>query len=199
MSASIALASGFLAMCLKKGAKGHILSGMIFYYAMLVCIPLAWIIAISPGHVNPFLFAIGIFSIYFVIAGKRSLKHNKKDINLGFDRFLAGFLLMTGLAMVIVPFVLGQRINWVLLVFGVVAIVFGISDWRLFSNIDKLKKNALKNHIAKMTGAYIAAVTAFFVTVNALPSLLNWFLPGVLGSIFITLWVKKYGHKYGVA
>jgi len=42
-----------------------------------------------------------------------------------------------------------------------------------------------------MTGGYISAVTAFFVVNEILPGLWNWFIPTLIGSIYIAFWMKK--------
>lgn len=46
-----------------------------------------------------------------------------------------------------------------------------------------------------MTGGYISAVTAFFVVNQILINLWNWFLPGVIGGIYITFWIRKLKKK----
>ena len=54
------------------------------------------------------------------------------------------------------------------------------------------KLYGLKNHIGRMTGAYIAAFTAFLVINNTfLPQVLAWSLPGIIGGIFIGRTLRK--------
>ena len=78
----IALISGGAALIARKGKRIHNMSGKVFYITMLSSAALALIIAIMPGHENPFLFCIGLFSSYFIITGYRSLKFRRKDHNL---------------------------------------------------------------------------------------------------------------------
>jgi hypothetical protein len=47
-----------------------------------------------------------------------------------------------------------------------------------------------------MTGAYIAALTAFIVVNNTyFPPILAWSLPGIIGTIFISRTIKKLTPK----
>ena len=57
--------------------------------------------------------------------------------------------------------------------------------------IQRIRKGWLKLHLGKMTGGYIAAVSAFFVVNQILPGISNWFVPSVVGSVFITYWMNK--------
>ena len=50
-----------------------------------------------------------------------------------------------------------------------------------------------------MTGGYIAAVSAFFVVNQILPGIWNWFVPGIIGSGYITYWMIKLNKKKSVA
>ena len=42
-----------------------------------------------------------------------------------------------------------------------------------------------------MTGGYISAVSAFFVVNDILPGLWNWFMPGIVGGIYINYMIRK--------
>ena len=191
----IALAGGTIALLVKKGGSIHRKSGLVFFYTMLISALLALIIALLPGHVSPFLFSIGLFSSYFILSGYSSLRFKKKNFSLRFDRILAIFLLITGSAMIIYAFLLKSNLNIVLLVFGLSGIVFGIRDISSFKDRKTLRKKWLRRHIGNMTGGYIAAFTAFLVVNEVLPGLANWFLPTVLGSVYIGYWIKKVRGK----
>ncbi len=191
----IALAGGTTALLVRKGSNIHRKSGLVFFYSMLISALLALIIAILPGHVSPFLFAIGLFSSYFILSGYSSLRFKKKNFSLRFDRILAIFLIITGMAMIIYAFLLKSSLNIVLLVFGLTGIVFGIRDTKSFKDRKALRKKWLRRHIGNMTGGYIAALTAFLVVNEVLPGLVNWFLPTILGSVYIGYWIKKVRGK----
>jgi len=97
----------------------------------------------------------------------------------------------TGFLVVSYPVLFFEKLDIVLLVFGVIGIVFGIRDLSKLKNSDLLRKGWLKSHLGKRTGGYISAVTAFFVVNEILPSLWNWFVPTLLGSVYIAYWMKK--------
>lgn len=191
----IALLAGGLSLLRKKGSSGHKKAGTLFYYSMLLSALAAFIIAVLPNHESPFLFSIGLFSTYFLISGRRSLYYKQKGFQVQLDRVIAYLILLTGICMVLFPLLLYRSLNIVLLVFGIVAIAFGIRDLRLLKNTSLLRNKWLKLHLGKMTGGYIAAVSAFFVVNQVLPGLWNWFAPGIIGSAYIAYWIRKLSAK----
>lgn len=192
---AMALLFGSLALCVKKGSQWHKRFGGIFYYSMLASALISLVIAILPSHSNPFLFSIGVFTLYLLLSGYRALNFRKKVGSLKKDKAISLTVIGVGAAMVLGPIVLLGVINIVLLVFGLAAVVFGIRDLKMFKNTENLKSQWLKIHLGKMTGAYIASVSAFLVVNDYLPSLLNWFLPTILGSLYITYWMLKIKNK----
>ncbi|MDC3132630.1 DUF2306 domain-containing protein [Flavobacteriaceae bacterium] len=191
----IALLTGGISLMVKKGNNVHKKSGKIFFFSMLFSAISAFIISVLPNHESPFLFSIGLFSSYFLISGLRSLKFKQKEFQIKTDRIIAYLITLTGIAMILYPVLLFSKLNIILTVFGVVGIVFGSRDLKLFKDIKRLKKNWLKLHLGKMTGGYIAAVSAFFVVNQILPGIWNWFIPGIIGSGYITYWMIKINKK----
>lgn len=187
----IALVFGALAIIAKKGKKLHKISGKIFFYSMLTSAITSLIVSNLPNHNNSFLFSIGIFSSYFLITGYRSLYFKKPDCNLKFDKFMAVLIILTGVTMIFYPILFRSKINIVLLVFGLISLAFGIRDINLFRDKQKLKEKWLTLHIGKMLGGYIAAVSAFFVVNQILPGIWNWFVPTIIGTVYITYWINK--------
>ncbi|NNE55429.1 MAG: DUF2306 domain-containing protein, partial [Flavobacteriales bacterium] len=167
----LALAAGVLALSTKKGGKIHKLGGRIFYYAMLGSVILALIIASSPSHFNSFLLAIGLFSLYFVLAGKRALRHRGMEFNLSLDRLLAWFIFIIGFTMILLPMLIQREINVLLTIFGLLAIAFGIRDLRLIRDRSQMIKKRMISHVSKILAGYISAITAFFVVNNILPGI----------------------------
>lgn len=151
----------------------------------------ALVISLLPNHESAFLFSIGVFSSYFLISGIRSLKHKKKEVRIKIDKVIAYLVTTTGFLMVTYPVLFFGKLNIVLLFFILIGIVFGIRDLYKLKNSDLLRKGWLNSHLGKMTGGYISAVTAFFVVNEILPGLWNWFIPTLIGSIYITFWMKK--------
>lgn len=191
----IALASGTASIIAPKGKSLHINCGKLFYYSMLFGLPLALIICILPGHENPFLFSIGVFSIYFVIRGKRTLQYSRKEFSLFFDKIFSALVLLTSVLMLILPPIMLAKLNPVLAAFGLAGIFFTVQDLYRFRNPERLPQLALADHIAKMTGAFVAALTAFLVNISLFPGMINWFLPGILASIIIPYYQRKFTKK----
>ncbi len=191
-SGGIALLAGLISMIARKGKKIHKKSGLIFFYSMTFSGITAMLISILPNHQSPFLFAIGIFSLYFVITGKRALNLKKQNPNLAVDKAISIVMIITGLAMLLLPILLSQT-NIILAVFGTVGIVFSIRDLKLFLNPVGLQNTWLKLHLGKTIGGYISATTAFVVVGNYLPGIYGWFVPGIIGSFIIAYWTRKVG------
>lgn len=191
----IALLSGAIALAVKKGSVPHKKAGKVFYYSMLASALFAFIVSCMPGHESPFLFAIGLFSVYFLLSGYRSLRFKKRGINLKWDRIISIGVLITGLAMVLYPLITKGVFNLVLGTFGIASIYFGIRDFMLYRKPEKVKAEWLNLHVGKMTGGYIAAVSAFFVVNRILPGIWNWFAPSIIGTIYIIYWLRKLNKK----
>ena len=187
----ITLLSGGISLIAKKGHTIHKKFGKIFFYSMLFSAISAFIISVLPNHESSFLFSIGLFSTYFLISGMRSLNYKKKEFYLSIDKIIAYLIILTGISMISYPIFLYRKLNIILTIFGVVGFIFGLRDLILFKDVKRLKKNFLKLYLGKMTGGYIAAVSAFFVVNKVLPGIWNWFVPGILGSGFTTYWIIK--------
>ena len=187
----IALLCGGISLVSKKGSRLHKKAGRVFFFSMLFLAFSALVISLLPNHESAFLFSIGVFSSYFLISGIRSLKHKKKEARIKIDKVIAYLVTTTGFLMVTYPVLFFGKLNIVLLFFRLIGIVFGIRDLYKLKNSDLLRKGWLNSHLGKMTGGYISAVTAFFVVNEILPGLWNWFIPTLIGSIYITFWMKK--------
>jgi uncharacterized membrane protein len=191
----MALLAGGTSLVARKGGATHKKSGKVFYYTMMASAGIALIVSSLPGHESPFLFSIGIFSVYFLLSGYRSLKFKRRDSNLMVDKTIAYVIILTGAAMILLPIVFKGSPNIVMLVFGLAGIVFGIRDLKMLRDTKSLKKKWLRLHLGKMTGGYIAAVSAFFVVNEILPGIWNWFVPSIFGSVYIAYWMSKLKNR----
>lgn len=191
----IALLTGFISMIAKKGNNIHKKFGSIFFYSMMISGITAMIVAFMPNHESPFLFAVGIFSLYFVLTGKRALNFKRKNPNLKPDRWISIIMIITGVLMILLPIILTKSINIILVVFALIGIVFSVRDLILYKNPERLRKAWLKLHLGKMLGGYISATTAFVVVNQFFPSVYGWFIPGIIGGFFITYWIRKVNKQ----
>jgi uncharacterized membrane protein len=191
----IALLTGLVSILAKKGKKIHRKSGLIFFYSMLLSGITAMIISVMPNHESPFLFAVGIFSLYFVLTGKRALNFKRKSPDLKIDKMISSIMIFTGVLMIALPIVLTKSIIIILAVFAIVGILFSIKDFILFKTPERLREAWLKLHLSKMLGGYIAATTAFVVVNQFFPGIYGWFIPGIIGGFFIAYWSRKMNKK----
>jgi len=187
----IALLAGSLAIIFKKGSKQHKRSGKLFFIAMLASASLAVIIALIPSHLSPFLFAIGIFSLYLLLSGYRALKFKQEAHNLFLDQTISASMLLAGLLMILIPIVSQSKINIILTVFGSIGVFSAIRDLMLYQHPQRLKRQWLRLHLGNMLGAFIASLTAFLVVNEFFPPLVGWLGPTVLGSFYIAWWNRK--------
>jgi hypothetical protein len=151
----------------------------------------AIVIASLPNHENPFLIAVAIFSLYFVITGKRALTFKVNKNNIFIDKMIAYSMIIVGLFMILIPIIFLNKINIILTVFAFVGIIFSVKDLTLYQNQQTLKDKWLKLHLGKMLGAYIATTTAFVVVNNVIPNIYGWFVPGIVGGLYIIYWMRK--------
>ena len=188
---TIALISGAIAMLTKKGGLYHKKVGKVFYYSMLWCGISAIIIAVLPNHESGFFIAVGVFSLYFNIAGKRALQFRKPNHNFQIDIWISIIMLFTGVLMILLPVISSGVLHVILAVFGAVGAVFACRDLYVFKHKNLATSKWLALHLSKFIGAYISAATAFIVVNQIIPGVLGWFLPGILGGCVIAYWIKK--------
>lgn len=187
----LALLAGLVSTISNKGKYIHRKSGLIFFYSMILSGIIAMIISVLPNHESPFLFAIAIFSLYFVLTGKRALNFIRTHPVLKIDKLISITMIITGVLMISLPIILTKSINIILFVFAIVGILFSVKDLILFKNPERLRKEWLKLHLGKMLGGYISAVTAFVVVSEFFPSFYGWFIPGIVGGLIIAYWMRK--------
>lgn len=195
----IALLTGFIAIIATKGKPLHKKSGLAFFCAMMLSGIIAMLVAVLPNHENPFLFAVGVFSLYFVLTGKRALNFKTKNLDLRIDQWISRLMIVTGILMILLPVFLTKSLNIVLLIFAIVGIALSVKDLILYKNPKRLRKAWLKLHLGKMLGGYISASTAFVVVNQFFSSIYSWFIPGIVGGFIIVYWIRKVNKKVVVS
>ena len=196
-----ALTVGLVPFVAKKGSKLHNTTGWIFCYAMIFVAGSAFGLAIY--RFNPFLLMVGLLTLYTTVTGYRGLHFRRDPAVVGQRRDWA-LLIVSGVA-------LGLTIWQTLVQFGTANIsvlvligFFAVSllnllrqDWLLFSGRQAMKGKAwIRYHIGRISGAYLATITAFLVNnVHTDPAFIAWMLPTVIGIPAIVYFKRKYPSK----
>lgn len=194
----IGLITGIGSIIVKKGSPIHKKMGKLFSLGMitssLISIPISWL----PNHENLFLFLIGLFTIYLVLAGNRALTFKIKEKANWIDKMISGSMLLFSLIMIIVGIqgVLNNNSMSILyLFFGGFGLFLAIKDFIFYKNLRNPKNAWLIAHIGKMIGALIASITAFIIAGLGIGNIIAWTLPTILGTIYIVYWKRKMKIK----
>jgi uncharacterized membrane protein len=200
-SGSIGLITGTINLLRRKGDALHRKTGTLFTWAMI----LAGISAITLSILRPnyFLTIVGIFTLYMVGTGKRYIQQRRSEVDN--DPAALDWILTIGMAITGVVFIaLGllqligkEMFGIVYVVFGAIGILFVRTDLKNYRGKAMDRNYWLLAHLQRMTGSYIAALTAFLV-VNAdklpafIPGMVYWLLPSAILTPLIIQWSTKY-------
>ncbi len=193
-----ALTIGIVPFIAKKGGKLHNATGKVFYYAMIFVAISAFVLAIY--RFSPFLLMVGILTLYSTVTGYRGLQLKRKRATKGELRDWA-LLAFSGMALVftiwktIAQFGINNTGVLILVgVFGTILMAQLISDIPVFSGRKVMKnKSWIRYHISRISGAYIAALTAFLVNnVHTQPEYLAWLLPTIIGLPLVSVLRRRY-------
>lgn len=200
---SVGLLTGMLNILRKKGDKNHQLIGKVFFISMLSTGTSS--LVLSYLHPNYFLLMVGVFTLYMVISGQRYLllkKKDKADSKL-IEWTITILMLVAGLLFVgigLITLLKSNLFGLVFLSFGGLGLLFVRQDFKNYNNKTTLENFWLLAHLQRMTGSFIAALTAFLV-VNAnnfpylIPSFVYWLLPTLILTPLIIQWSRKYEIK----
>jgi len=185
----IALLAGILAFALKKGKSNHSRAGLIF--AIFMALSGLSAIVLTLLKPNPFLMAIGFFTLYMIGSGWVWIRRTAFQRKIRIARMvgisgiiITGYMVFTAIS--------SQKISIVLLVFAGILLIMSATD--IFRKPKPKDTAAL--HGGRMGGAFIAALTAFLVVNNDfLPPLVAWLGPTVVVSPIIALTIRKYYRR----
>lgn len=192
----LGLVTGVISVWATKGNRTHKKAGMVFSYAMVASALISLFVARMPGHENLFLFLIGVFTLYMVLAGNRAL-NLKSKVKLKpnmMDYLLSGTMLLISAVMIIIGLIgIVQKANnsMLYIFFGGFGVLLTLYDFKTFNTFTKNKSVRLRSHSGRMIGALIAATTAFMVTGLAIGTVLIWILPTIIGTAYILYWSRK--------
>lgn len=196
----LGLITGLISIAVKKGGVSHKKAGKVFSYAMVISALISLVIARIPGHENLFLFLIGIFTIYMVLAGQRALTLRSKTKTTAdwIDKSISGAMLVASVVMISIGIIgyLQKVPNSILYVFfGGFGLFMTLKDFKTFKTFTTKKNAWIRNHIGRMMGAFIASVTAFMVAGLNIGSAMIWMLPTIAGTIYIVYFNRQYPEK----
>lgn len=195
LAGSIGLFTGTVNIVRKKGDMPHKKIGLFFLYAMLINGVAGFFMAIL--HDDHFLLIVAIFSIYLTATGQRLLLWKNPLYKVQkIDWLMSGLMLVAAIGFIIWGGLMifnANNFGIVLLVFGFISIFLVKTDFKYYKRERNFKNFWLLAHIQRMTGAYIAATTAFLVVNNTfLPDIVAWLLPTVILSPLIFKWSNVY-------
>tara|TARA_R100001377_G_scaffold82963_1_gene63858 strand:- start:375 stop:1019 length:645 start_codon:yes stop_codon:yes gene_type:complete len=194
----VGLITGIGSTIVKKGSKIHKQMGKLFSIGMItssvISIPISWM----PNHENLFLFVIGVFTIYLVLAGNRALIFKTKTKANWIDKTISGTMLLFSTFMIAFGIYLVTNSNTMsilFLFFGGFGIMLTVKDFLFYKNNEKPKNAWLIAHLGKMNGALIASITAFIIAGIGINSLIAWISPTLIGTVYIIYWKRKMEIK----
>lgn len=217
----LALAIGLIPMLSKKGSRLHNITGLVYYWSMvIVAVSAVALVIISPitdGRL--FLTCIAVFSFYLCFTGRRSLQQRNHEPVRWYDWGISGLMGATSLAMIAYGlynvsniWLKGQfeAIGILFLAFGIFSGSSARYDFKKYLLPYKAKygnREWFFIHIERMGGSYIATFTAFalvniryiFPDASIAVNIATWIMPGVIGGLFIGRAVRFYLTKFKMA
>ena len=190
----VSLGIAYVLLFIKKGNKRHKKLGMIYVYGMttifVTAIPLSLL-----GEFNAFLFVIAIFSFYLAFSGYRQGR-DRNGAREQIDKVLGVFITATSILFysMAVNLYLIEDSMWITsVIFGSVALVFGINDFRRMKLIERPNFYDRTNlHLNLMLAGTIATTTAFIVTLDPFSTLwMNWVAPTIIGTPIIIYFSRR--------
>jgi len=192
----LSLLSGLLVFLLPKGGRNHKLIEKIYAVIMFVVFLTATYVGIVKE--NLFLLLIGFFSFHLINSGIQVNSFRKERIVKPLNKVFTACYALIFFVILLVSIVLAFKSNWsmaiILAVFGGTGAAQCLKDVRMYFLQKDYCVNALmKDHIGKMSGSYIAAITAFLVNnVHFLPPLVVWLGPTFVDTMMIVRFSKPY-------
>lgn len=195
----ISLVAAPVSMAVAKGGVAHRISGKIFFWSMVYIFVSAAIL--GTYHWKPFLLMVSVLSFYLVYSGYRALY--QKQINLGkgvqwYDWAVAaacGLFMLVFLIWSVDVMLKGGNVI-LLLFFSLGGLYSILTEVNAYIKKPDVKHRWLFNHIGRMVGGFIAAVTAFSTNVlTFMPGLAQWLWPTLIGTPLIIYWIRTYRKK----
>ena len=193
---SLSLFTGGLNMILPKGGKRHRKIGRLFVAGMMLNGGSALFMAqIKP---NPFLFIIGVFTIYLVGTADRYIKLSQKKPLLIDWVYTLGMFVFGSIFIIwgVITLTKSDGMGAVMLVFGSIGLYSVYQDFNNYKGEAARRNYRLLTHIGRMVGGFTATVTAVLV-VNAqyiplyIPAAIYWLAPTLIFTPLSIYWIRQ--------
>ncbi|SDJ99204.1 DUF2306 domain-containing protein [Natronorubrum texcoconense] len=195
----VALLAGLVAVVTVKGGRRHRRAGRIYVASMGIVVGTVLpLLAFEPSSNRIFLTLVAVFSGYFAFTGYRVLARKRPTDEAETVDWTAA-VLVVGACLFLggwgVGFLVGgNSFGTVMIVFGLIGLVVGVSDLLAFRDSDR-REPWLNDHLGRMMGAYIATVTAVsVVNFTAVSPVVSWLWPTAIGVPLIWYWSRKYAN-----
>lgn len=195
----ISLITAPVSMAVAKGGTVHRIAGKIFFWSMFYIVVTALILGTI--HEKIFLLMVSVLSFYLVYSGYRTLY--QKQIHLGKGVMWCDWAVAIVCGLFMLSFlvwsidVMMQGGNVILFLFFSLGGLYSIiTEVKRYIRKPDSKHGWLFNHIGRMVGGFIAAVTAFSTNVlTFMPGLVQWLWPTLIGTPLIIYWIRTYRKK----
>lgn len=199
ISGTITLLSSIIAIGSKladSAHRWHVISGRLFFIGMTGIFITG--LSMSSIRFNPPMLFIAIFSFYFAWMGRR-YAINRKGTPDQLDRIVVPMMLIGFIGMVAYgvysQYFQGQSFGIVIMVFGIIGVLNAYTDWQILRKGGATGKERIAEHLGKMLGGTIAAITAFLVVnVHFEPAIVVWLLPTFVLTPIIFSWSRKINN-----
>jgi uncharacterized membrane protein len=183
---AVALVASIVALSVAKGQDLHRRAGRVFLASMIAISLSAMVLAAL--HPSPFLFSIGVFSLYLVLSGAEAAR---PGLLRGAAVAISVTMVVVGAAMLGLAATGVVRQPPVLAVFGAIGTALAVQDLRALRRRERAA-DRVGRHLGRMLGATAAAWTAFVVVnFKMLPPLVAWLGPTVLVFPAIAYWTWR--------
>lgn len=198
ISGGLALLIGSIILFRKKGDALHKSFGMVFVYSMISSCFAALVLSLLKSNV--FLFLIGFLTLYMIATGvryqtviRRRVKARRVKWTDWTMTVLLGIFSIFLTYLSIVSFLNSKYFGMVFVMFAAIGYLMIYQDFINLRGKAKVQNFGLLMHIQRMTGSYIASLTAFLVVnITFLPGFIIWILPTMSILPFIIRWTRKY-------